>query len=115
MDKRKTPTMSCKDVEVGIILLGLDGNNYKSVLDINNGRISKSWKITTEDITIIYEDEYDERSSNEYDKYRSFIKEKLIEYNKTNREISKEEKMKKASIEWNNLFLKSKSKKKTKS
>ncbi len=115
MDKRKTPTMTCKDVEVGIILLGLDGNNYKSVLDINNGRISKSWKITTEDITIIYEDEYDEGLSlTEYDKYRSFIIEKLIEYNKTNREMNKEEKMKKASLEWNNSCLKSK-KKKTKS
>jgi len=108
-EKRKTPSVNCKDVNVGLILLGFDGNNYKSILDINNGRISKSWKITTEEISLIYEDEYDDEGGDSYSKYRSFIIEKLIEYNKTNRELTRLEKMKNASIEW--LCLKSKGKK----
>ena len=105
MANRKTPTMSCSDIDVGLILLGLDGNNYKSVLDIKNGKLSKSWKITTEDITPIYEDEFDicyekNKYKYEYDKYKTFIIEKIIEYNKNNRELSHNEKMKKASFEW---------------
>ena len=98
---RKTPIMSCTNIDVGTILLGIDGFNYKVVLDIKNGRIFKSWKITTEDLTPIFEDEYDDYIKDDYGKYRTFIIEKLIDYKENNRELIHKEKMKKAALEYN--------------